>query len=97
LDKKGTDKILEPLFIGSAKVEIEIGHRRISGLAHGLDILDNGGTDKRRQSLLRKFVKEFTNQRMLFPDPATMTKHHQRALCHVGSGTGQTFSVDPKQ
>ena len=57
LSEKGTDKIAQPLFVDIPKVEIEIRHRRISGLAYVLDILDDHRTDKRRQSLLKKTTK----------------------------------------
>jgi hypothetical protein len=38
--------------------------------------LDDGGTDGRYQSSDEN-SEEFTNQRILFPDPATVTQHDQ--------------------
>ena len=37
------------LLVGVSKVEIEKRNRGLSGLANGLDVLDDGGTDKRHQ------------------------------------------------
>jgi len=46
LDEKGTDQIVQVLFVGTSRIEKEISHRGQSGLTHGSDILDDGGAGR---------------------------------------------------
>jgi hypothetical protein len=61
------------LFVDVPKVEIEICHRGLTGIAHGFDILDDCGAGK-CQTTSVIFDGESncsTNQRMVLPEPAT--------------------------
>ena len=87
------------LFADVPKVEIEICHRGLTGIAHGFDILDDCGAGQCQtiSVIFDEESKYCTNQRMVFPEPAT-----QKRCCQVTGGVGQgvkrrTFSVDPNK
>jgi hypothetical protein len=40
------------LFVDVPKIKVEISHRGLAGIAHGLDILDDCGTEKRQATQL---------------------------------------------
>jgi hypothetical protein len=86
---------LEALLSGIPKIKIEIRHRRISGLAHGLDILDDGGTGKNHQSSLTTTAK-LPRTRGRFFQIQLQLQDTIRGY-RVGDGTRRTFSVDPKK
>ena len=67
------------LFVDVPKIEIEISHRGLAGIAHGFDILDDRGTAKRQstQLSLTKKGKCSANQSMLLPEPATNKDRYQ--------------------
>lgn len=46
LGEKGMDQVAAVLFVGVSKVEIKITHIRLSGFAHGFDVLDDCRTDR---------------------------------------------------
>ena len=45
------------MLVGVSKVKIKVGDRRISGVAHGFNILDDRGTGRIDQSPLRVRIK----------------------------------------
>ena len=65
------NKIVPVLLINVPKIEIKITNGSLSSLADHLDILDNCRTGRGNQQPLTEILKEFTNQRMLLPEPAT--------------------------
>ena len=48
LGEKGSDEIAPVLFVYVPKVEVEIGHRGLTGIAHNFHFLDDCGTGKRQ-------------------------------------------------
>ena len=52
LDEKGGDQVTPMLLIDVPKIEIEVGHRGLAGIAHGFDILDDCRAGKRQATQL---------------------------------------------
>ena len=85
LSEKGSDEMAPVLFVYVPKVEVEITHRGLTGIAHDFDVLDYCGTVKRQTTSFtceRKRTRP-TNQRIVLPEPAT----HIRS-CQMVSGKG---------
>ena len=57
LHEKGKEEVAGALLVGVSKVELKVGHRRISGFAHRFNILDDRGTGRIHQSPLRGTIK----------------------------------------
>jgi hypothetical protein len=52
------------LFVDVPKIEVEISHRGLAGIAHGFDILDDCGTEKRQATQL-----SLTKKKQLLYEP----------------------------
>ena len=48
LTEKESDEIAPVLLVYVPKVKVEIRHRGLTGIAHGFDVLDDCGTEKRQ-------------------------------------------------
>jgi hypothetical protein len=72
LGEKRRDEVMPVLFADVPEVKVEITHRGLTGIAHGLDIVDDCRTCKSRTtSVFERKGKESTNHRILLPEPAT--------------------------
>ena len=66
------------LFVNVPKVEIEICHRGLTGVAYGFNILYYCRTEMSNEiSTLNGENKGTTNQRMVLPEPATQMNSYQ--------------------
>ena len=76
------------LFPDVPKVEIEICHQGLTGIAHGFDILDDcrAGQCQTTSVTFDGESKYCTNQRMVLPEPATQKKMLSGG---VGQGLGE--------
>ena len=88
LGEKRGDQMSPVLFVYVPKVEVEISHRGLTGIAHNFHVLDDCGTGKRQTTSItcdRKKTRS-TNQRMVLPEPATYIRFCQHASGRSGRG-----------
>ena len=50
LGEKGREQVTPVLFVDIPKVEVEISHHRLTGIAHNFDVSNDCGTGKRQST-----------------------------------------------
>ena len=65
LGEKGTDYVIQVLFVGVPKVKVKIAHRGVSGLAYGFDVLNDRGTNGWHQQLSQEYLRIYEPENTL--------------------------------